>query len=114
MNRFWKSPALTWILCLVVAAAMVLAASGSGNPATLDPLPDWINTGSNLLCLAIAGAVLLPSTRVWGAGAAAAMMAVSMATNYWVDGPDYFVRVLPFNLVTLAGALMILRRSRQV
>lgn len=114
MSGFWKSAALTWVLCAVVAAAMVLAAMGSGNPATVDPLPDWINTGSNVLCLLIAGAVVLPRTRILGAGAGAAMMVVSMATNYWVDGPQYFLHVLPFNLVTLGAALLILWRSRQV
>ena len=114
MNRFWNSAALTWTLCLVIAAAMVLAAMGSGNPATVKPLPDWINTGSNLLCLLIAGAVLVPKTRVWATAAAAAIMAVSMATNYLVDGPDYFWRVLPFNLVTLGVALLILLRGRRM
>lgn len=66
--------AVYWLLCLLIAAAIVLAASGSGNPATADPLPDWLNTGANLLCLVIAVFVLLARTRVWGAMAAGVNM----------------------------------------
>lgn len=98
---------LHWMLCLLIAAAMVLAASGSGNPDTAEPLPDWINSGSNILCVLIGILVLLPRTRAWGAIAAALMMIVSMTTNFVIDGPGYFVKVLPFNLVVLAISLAV-------
>lgn len=110
MEFSWNGAVINWGLRLVIAGAMILSALGSGNPATVDPLPDWINTGSNLLCLAIAAAVLLPKTQIWGAAAAAAIMAVSMATNYWVDGPAYFWRVLPFNVTTIFAAALLLWR----
>ncbi len=96
-------------LCVLIALAMGLAASGSGNPETVEPLPDWINIGSNALCVLIGLMVLVPRTRLWGALAAALMMLVSMATNYAVDGRAYFLQVLPFNVITLAVALIIVR-----
>lgn len=99
--------AMLWAMCIAIAAAMGLAASGSGNPETADPLPDWVNTASNLLCIVIGALVLLPRTRFIGAFAAGLMMVVSMATNYWVDGVTYFIKVLPFNLVTLGLATVV-------
>jgi hypothetical protein len=47
-----------WVLCGLIAAAMGLAASASGNPATPEPLTDWMNIGANLICLVIAALVL--------------------------------------------------------
>ncbi len=96
---------IQWAMCLAIAGAMGLAASGSGNPATIDPLPDWINTASNLMCIVIGVLVLVPRTRFVGTVLAALMMLASMATNFGVDGAAYFVKVLPFNLITLALAL---------
>jgi hypothetical protein len=95
------------IAAVLVAVAMFLAASGSGNPATEQPLPDWVNTGANLLCVFIGVLVLLPRFRAVGAIAAALNMVASMFTNYQVDGYAYFVHVLPFNLVTLALSLVL-------
>jgi hypothetical protein len=114
MGFRWNGNALNWLLRIVIVAALILAALGSGNPATVDPLPDWINTGSNLLCLLIAAAVLIPRLEIWAALATMAMMVASMVTNYAVDGPTYFWRVLPFNLVTLMAAFLLLLRSRRV
>ena len=113
MGFSWNGNVINWVLRLVIAGAMILSALGSGNPATVDPLPDWINTGSNLLCLVIACAVLVPKTQRWGAVAAAAIMVVSMVTNYSVDGPDYFWRVLPFNAITILAAALLLWRFGQ-
>jgi hypothetical protein len=62
----------------------------------------------------VATATPKPTATPAPTAAAAAMMAVSMATNYLVDGPDYFWRVLPFNLVTLGVALLILLRGRRL
>lgn len=102
-----------WVLCLLIAAAMGLAASGSGNPATADPLPDWVNTGANLLCLVIAAFVLMPRTRVWGAVAAGVNMVASVATNFRVDGATYAMQVLPFNLATLALCVAVIWHHRK-
>jgi hypothetical protein len=96
-----------WVLCGLIAAAMGLAASGSGNPVTAEPLPDWINGGANLLCVLIAVLVLLPRTRAIGAMAAGVNMIISMVTNVLVDGPAYALMVLPFNIVTLALSVMV-------
>jgi hypothetical protein len=96
-----------WVLCGLIAAAMGLAASGSGNPATVEPLPDWINAGANLLCVAIAVLVLLPRTRAIGAIAAGVNMIISMVTNILVDGVTYAVLVLPFNIVTIALSVIV-------
>ena len=95
------------LIALIVAVAMFAAASGSGNPATLQPLPDWVNTGSNLLCVVIGVLVLLPRSRARASLAAGFNMVVSMITNYVVDGPAYFLKVLPFNAITLILALAL-------
>jgi hypothetical protein len=95
------------VAALLVAAAMFLAASGSGNPATVKPLPDWVNTGANVLCMFIGFLVLLPRFRAVAAIAAALNMAASMVANYQVDGYAYFVHVLPFNIVTLSLSLVL-------
>jgi hypothetical protein len=96
--------AFYWILALVTAAAQILCAMGSGSSETTNPKPDWVNTGANVLNLFIAVLVLLPRTRLWGALAAALMMILSMITNVQVDGYDYFLKVLPFDLGALAVA----------
>ena len=96
-----------WVLTLLTAAAQVLCALGSGSPDTANPMPDWVNTGANLLNLFIAGLVLLPRTRLWGALAAALIMILSMITNAQVDGFDYFLKVLPFDLGALAVAAVL-------
>lgn len=65
-NESKREQALYSALCVLIALAMGLAASGSGNPATLEPLPDWINIGSNALCVLIGVMVLVPRTWPWG------------------------------------------------
>ena len=96
-----------WVLSGLIAAAMVLAASGSGNPETAEPLPDWINIGANLICIVIAVLVLLPRFRAMGAIAAGVNMIISMVTNVLVDGQAYALMVLPFNIVTLALSVLV-------
>ena len=49
-----RTRAFLSVVALTVAAAMFVAAAGSGNPETLEPLPDWINTGANLICVVMA------------------------------------------------------------
>ncbi|MEI8302771.1 MAG: hypothetical protein WCG13_05725 [Burkholderiales bacterium] len=122
-KRFEPSPAmgrdgprthvLMSLVALMVAIAMFVAASGSGNPETLEPLPDWVNIGANLLCVVIGLLVLLPRTRAVASLAAALNMVASMFTNYWVDGPAYFLRVLPFNAITLLLALAVVWHYRE-
>lgn len=99
--------AFYWILALLTAAAQILCALGSGSPDTENPMPDWVNTGANLLNLFIAVLVLLPRTRLWGTLAAALIMILSMITNAQVDGFDYFLKVLPFDLGALAVAAVL-------
>ena len=104
------SPALRafyWILAVVTAAAQVLCALGSGSATTANSMPDWVNNTANLLNLCIAVLVLIPRTRLWGALAAALMMILSMITNAQVDGFDYFLKVLPFDLGALALAAVL-------
>ena len=104
------SPALRafyWVLAVVTAAAQVLCALGSGSATTANSMPDWVNNTANLLNLCIAVLVLIPRTRLWGALAAALMMILSMITNAQVDGFDYFLKVLPFDLGALALAAVL-------
>ena len=99
--------AFYWILAVVTAAAQVLCALGSGSATTANSMPDWVNNTANLLNLCIAVLVLIPRTRLWGALAAALMMILSMITNAQVDGFDYFLKVLPFDLGALALAAVL-------
>jgi len=93
--------AVFWILALGTAATQVLCALGSGSPDTAQPLADWVNITANVLNIVVAILVLLPGTRVWGAVAAVGIIIASIITNYQVDGYDYFLKVLPFDLVAL-------------
>ena len=93
--------AVFWILALGTAATQVLCALGSGSPDTAQPLADWVNITANVLNIVVAILVLLPGTRVWGAVAAVGFIIASIITNYQVDGYDYFLKVLPFDLVAL-------------
>ena len=97
-----------WIISGLVAVAMLLCASGSGNPTTAQPLPDWINTSVNVLNVVFAILVLIPKTRALGALLAALNMVASMYTNYAVDGYDYFMKVLAFDLASLVVSLVVL------
>lgn len=94
-------------LAVISAATMFIAAAGSGNPQTAEPLPDWINIGANIASAIIGILVLMPRTRVLGAVLAALNMLLSMSANYMVDGPDYFLKVLPFNLVAIAVSVLV-------
>jgi len=100
-----ESPAVRavfWILALGTAATQVLCALGSGSPDTAQPMADWVNIAANVVNIVVAVVVLLPGTRVWGAVAAVVVMIASMITNFQVDGYEYFLKVLPFDLVALA------------
>ena len=111
MKKLAKGDVIDGLLRVLIAAAMVAAALGSGNPATVNPLPDWVNVTSNLLCLLIVAMVFSSRLKLWAAGAAAVMMVLSMITNYTIDGPAYFWHVVPFNLGTLACAAALFWRA---
>ena len=100
------------LVVVLVAAAMFLSASGSGNPTTEQPLPDVVNTASNVLCVFIGIFVLIPVTRAMASAAAALNMLASMLTNYLVDGHAFFLQVLPFNLTALGLSLVVLWHYR--
>ncbi|MEM6929351.1 MAG: hypothetical protein AAF602_20600 [Myxococcota bacterium] len=97
------------IAAVIVALAMFAAALGSGNPDT--PLeakpPAWVDNVGNILAAGIGVLALVPRTRAVAGSAAVVIMVVSMYLNYTVDGVEFFLLALPFNLVTLTlGALM--------
>ena len=96
------------ILCVVLMAiGQFLCASGSGSPDTLEPLPDWINNTANVINIVIGIMVFIPRVRVLAASLSVVVTVVSMITNYLVDGPAYFVQVLPFSLVLLGVSLCV-------
>ena len=101
------------LLALLVALAMFLAASGSGNPTTTEPLPVWVDTAANVLAALIGILVLLPKTRAASSIAAAVLMLLAMFFNYTVDGYAFFLRALPFNLGTLVIALLLASHYRE-
>lgn len=97
------------VLAVLVALAMFLAASGSGSeqPAGDTTIPGWVDIAANLASVVFGLLVLVPRTRVVGALLAVANMVVSMYTNYQVDGVDYFVKVIGFNIATIVFASML-------
>ncbi|MEO0601193.1 MAG: hypothetical protein AAF211_07140 [Myxococcota bacterium] len=107
-----RASTLYTIAAVVVAIAMFAAALGSGNPDTPPEArpPAWVDIVGNVLAAGLGVLVLVPRTRgVAGAGVVV-MMIVSMFLNYQVDGVDFFLLALPFNLVTLGlGALLAWR-----
>lgn len=101
------------LVAVLVAVAMFLCASGSGNPTTAQPLPDVINTASNVLCVFIGIFVLIPKTRAIASIAGVLNMLASMLTNYLVDGYAYFLQVLAFDLTALGLSLVVLWHYRK-
>lgn len=92
---------------VLVAIGQFLCASGSGNPGTSEPLPDWINNMANVINIVIGIMVLIPRTRVLAASLSVIVTVISMITNYLVDGFEYFLQVLPFSLVLLVVSLYV-------
>lgn len=96
-------------IVVLVALAMFLAALGSGSPDT-DPdvaLPGWFDFLANVISAGFGILVLLPKTRVIGAISAVISMVLSMIVNYAVDGVDFFLQALPFNVITMILALLV-------
>jgi hypothetical protein len=100
-------------VAVLLALTQFACATGSGNPATAAPLSDAVNLAANVLAVVIGLLVLVPRTRALGGLLAGLNMAASMVTNYTVDGLDYFLQVLAFNLASLALALMVLWHYRR-
>jgi hypothetical protein len=96
-----------WALCFAIAIGMGIVASGSGGPETVEPLPHWVNVGSNFLCVVIGILVVLPGTRVMGANAAMFTMVASMIRNIIIDGIPFFLGVLPLNLVIITMCIAV-------
>ena len=71
-----------------------------------------MNVGANVFAAAIGGLVLIPRTRAVGGALGALNMALSMVTNYRVDGPEFFWTALPFNAVTLVLSAVLVVRLR--
>ncbi len=110
MRRERKTTQLIYtVFTLLVALAMFLAASGSGNPTTAEPLPTWVDMSANVVAALIGLLVLLPKTRGVGSIAAILLMLLSMVVNYNVDGYAFFLRALPFNLGTVVIAFILAR-----
>ena len=99
-------------VAVLLALTQFACATGSGNPATAAPLPDGVNIAANVLAVGIGLLVLMPRTRALGGLLAALNMVASMFTNYEVDGLDYFLQVLFFDLSSLTLALMVLWHYR--
>lgn len=105
---------LPMICVALMAIGQFLCASGSGHPSTTEPLPDWLNNAANVVNVVIGIMVFIPRTRVLSAGLSVLITLASIATNYFVDGYDYFLKVLAFDLVLIAVSLYVYFYYRQV
>lgn len=92
---------------ILLAAGQFLCASGSGDPATIEPLPDWVNNTANVVNVVIGLMVFIPRTRVLAACLSVLITLISMITNYVVDGYDFFLQALVFNLVLIGVSLHV-------
>jgi len=105
---------LPTISLMLMAVGQFLCASGSGNPATIDPLPDWVNNSANIANIVIGLMVFIPRTRVLAACLSVLITLISMITNYVVDGYDFFLQALVFNLVLIGVSLHVYFHYRRV
>jgi len=98
-----------WVITGIVALAMFLAASGSGSGDFVgEPPPDALNIAGNVFAATVGIMVLIPQTRIYGAILAVANMLVSMYLNYTYDGVDYFVDLIPYNVITIMLASILI------
>ena len=98
---------LPFISVMILAIGQFLCASGSGDPATIEPLPDWVNNTANIANVVIGLLVFIPRTRVLAACLSVLITLISMITNYVVDGYDFFLQALVFNLVLIGVSLYV-------
>ena len=99
-----------WVITVIVALAMFLAAtgSGSGEHVTAEPPPDALNIAGNVFAAAVGALVLIPRTRIYGAILAVINMLASMYFNYTYDGVDYFVDLIPYSITTIILASILI------
>ncbi|MEM7335850.1 MAG: hypothetical protein AAF490_27480 [Chloroflexota bacterium] len=100
------------IIAVLVAIAMLIAASGSGTGVYASgelTLGRWVlDTGGNVLAVIIAVLVLIPRTRILGAIMAVILMFISIYLNYTIDGIEFFARAIPYNTGTIMlGSILI-------
>ncbi len=98
-----------WILTILVALALFLAATGAGPEDYVpeQPLEDWLNIAANIVCAIFGLIVLIPRTRIIGAIFAVIYMFGAMYINYAVAGTDFFVSAIPYNTVSLTIASIL-------
>lgn len=98
------------VMAVLVALSMFVAAagSGSGHYVTEQPLPTWVDVTANVLSALIGVLVLVPRTRVIGSLFAVLNMALSMFVNFKVDGIEYFAQVIPYNVITILIAALLI------
>ena len=102
------------ISVILVAVGQFVCASGAGHSATIDPLPDWVNNTANVANIVIGLMVLIPGTRVLAASLSVLITLIAMGTNYFIDGYDLFLEVLPFNLVLIGVSVYVHLHYRRV
>ncbi len=96
------------ILAVLVALALFVAASGSGAAEQVQPSPELLDAGGNILSAVFGVLILIPRTRIIGALYAVVSMFISMYLNYTFDGVEFFVMAIPYNTVTIAlGSILI-------
>ena len=105
---------LPLVFVTLMAIGQFLCASGSGHPDTVEPLPDVVNNLANFINIVIGIMVFIPRTRVLSAVFSVLITLASIVTNYFVDGYDYFLKVLAFDLVLIGISLYVYFYYRQV
>ncbi|MEM8857929.1 MAG: hypothetical protein AAGD96_06390 [Chloroflexota bacterium] len=99
------------IIAVIVAIAMLIAASGAGTEtyATGEPTLGRLilDNGGNVLAVIFAVLVLIPRTRIVGAISAVILMFISMYLNYTLDGIEFFARAIPYNTITIMLASIL-------
>ena len=99
-------------IAVLVAIAMLIAASGSGTGVYASGEPTLgrllLDYGGNIFAVIIAFLVLIPRTRILGAILAVILMFISIYLNYTFDGIEFFARAIPYNTVTIMlGSILI-------
>lgn len=82
-------------ITILVALLMFVAAAGSGSGD--GGVPAWVDITANVVAAAIGVAVLILRTRAIGG----LFAALSAGVNLTADGVDYFLRVLPYSVVSI-------------
>jgi len=96
------------IVCvLLLSLGQLLCAFGSLRPVTADPISDGLMNAANFLNGTIGIMVLLRPLRRFAACLSGLITSAYMARNYFVDGYDYFLEFLPFDLLLLGLSLYV-------